>query len=221
MIAARRRPATRFGLMLAAAATAAGCGGSAGSDLATGTPSPSSTPPASAGPTLQPDERLSPGVRYDDTSDFDPAISFAVPNRHWYAYLRGNGALSLRVATGPAEADAVGKGIEIVQVSGTIDEAFRQLFGARVLRSGEAHVLRVANGQGQWRDVTVLHRAALSMPASLDGEQVDPGEGVRVFAINDGGSTTALALVITDARADLDAFLPEATSVVKSLRIAG
>ena len=217
-MAPRRRTVSLIAATIGLTATA--CGGGSTSGLApSGSTSPTTDHSTSAAPGLATDERLKPGVRYTDASDFTPPVSLAVPTGHWYPYLRGNGALSLRVASGPAEGQAVGKGIEVVQESGTVAGVINELFSSQALHPGKAHSFSVAGQPGRWYDVTITRKADLAKPPSLAGEQVDPAEGLRVFAIGGDGSAL-VALVITDHRADLAGFLDEATHVVNSFRIS-
>jgi hypothetical protein len=195
----------------------AGCGHSSTPRASAPTRTTASSAPAAPAPVT--DQQLAPHVRYVDSSDFSPPVSFEVPDEQWFPYLRGNGALSLRLATGPAESQALGKGIEVVQATGTLPAVLAQLFSSSALRPGPAHPVTIGGQQGRWYDVTIVSRAELAQPESLAGEQVDPAEGLRVYALS-GSGTVVLALVTADKAAALPAFLPEASRVVMSLGIS-
>jgi hypothetical protein len=208
-------------LVAAVGFTITGCGGESSSAARPSvTPLPTIEHATSAAPTLTTDERLKPDVRYADATDFDPPVSVAVPTGHWYPYLRGNGALSLRVATGPGEDQALGRGVEVVQASGTVPGVINQLFSSDALHAGRAHSFSVAGLAGRWYDVAIVRKSELSKPDALLGEQVEPAQGMRVFAFGKNGSVI-VALVLTEHHSDLVGFLPEATKVVKALRVGG
>src|SRR5947209_15281625 len=86
-MAPRRRTVSLIAATIGLTATA--CGGGSTSGLApSGSTSPTTDHSTSAAPGLATDERLKPGVRYTDASDFTPPVSLAVPTGHWYPYLR-------------------------------------------------------------------------------------------------------------------------------------
>jgi hypothetical protein len=171
---------------------------------------------SSSAPALEDDEQLEPGTRYAAPPDFQPAFTFTVPSNHWYPYLRGGSAMNLREASSVSDESAQ-TGIEIVGDSSTLTEAVHSLLSSDALRAGSQHRLEIGGRPALWFDVTIRRSATLHEPASLDGQQVDPGQGLRVYATSGaGGSVLFLAFA---PKTRLAAFVADAQALVSSVRL--
>jgi hypothetical protein len=197
-----------------------GCSSSGSAHPSVTSPPSTSGPAPSASPSseqsLATDEQLDPVIRYSAPSDFEPAFTFKVPSSHWYPYLRGGSALNLREAKSASEQDAQ-NGIEIVGDSGSLAKIVHSLLTSSALRAGPQHPLKIGGRSAVWFDVTIRLSATLHAPASLDGEQVEPGQGLRVYAIS-GASASVLFLVFAP-KAKLTVFLPQARALIRSVRV--
>jgi hypothetical protein len=137
--------------------------------------------------------------------------------RSWYPYLRGGDALSLRVATGPAESDALGYGIELVAADESIKAMLRDVLSNKALEPTSRRAEVLGGHRAVVVDVRVTRRGSLDAPPSLSGEQVDPGEGLRVYVFR-GSEEAFAALVIADHSRDLATIERLARPVLASIR---
>lgn len=170
---------------------------------------------SSATPVLEDDQPLDPGTRYPAPADFQPAFTFQAPSSHWYPYLRGGSAMNLREAKSADEDTPTS--IEIVGDNGSLPEIVHALLSSSALRAGSQHRIKIGGRPGLWFDVTIRRSATLHAPASLDGEQLDPGQGLRVYAAS-GADASVLFLVLA-ARTHLAEFLPHARRLIASVRL--
>lgn len=172
-----------------------------------------SASPSSA-PTLENDQQLDPTTRYAAPPDFQPAFTFEVPSSDWYPYLRGGSAMNLREAKS-AEEDTP-TSIEIVGDDGSLATIVHALLATNALTAGSQHRIKISGRPAVWFDVTIRRSATLHTPAALDGEQVDPGQGLRVYATS--GANASVLFLVFAPKAQLTDFLPHARRLIDSLR---